>query len=124
MPDLWPIVWLVVFLLILYSIVHILWVMRENKLMRKNAETGRILQVLIEADSDVDILEVEQMWNSFYNYLPRGIFNKRLQNFLSFEVAAKNKLVVGESLKEITYNFWAPDNLEDISIVCVNSYYL
>jgi len=123
MPDLWPIVWLVVFLLILYSIVHILWVMRENKLMRKNAETGRILQVLIEADSDVDILEVEQMWNSFYNYLPRGIFNKRSQNFLSFEVAATNKLVEGESLKEITFNFWAPDNMVDLIKERVNSSY-
>lgn len=121
--NLWPIIWLIVFFMILYSVFQGIWVYRQNSLMKKNSEDGVILQVLLETDSDVDILEIQQMWNSFYSYLPQSKRWKKAQNHFSFEISASNKLVNDEPVKEITFNFWAPESMVELIQERVKSSY-
>jgi hypothetical protein len=96
--------------IILYAGFYIAWVLYQNRLMRKLAETGILLEVVLEKDSEVNPFDIEQLWTNFHGfYLPwyRRLF--KAQPYLSFEIKSEHSLKRGKRIKEITFNFWIPE---------------
>jgi hypothetical protein len=99
---------------IIFTIVKLLWISRQNKLMRKVKDDSVLLKVFLEKDSEVDIKAIQQMWNTFHSHIP---WKKRFflpQNHFSFEIVSTNILENSESRKEISFNFWVPSHMEDL----------
>ena len=109
-----PLLILLVIGVIIFSIVQLLWIKRQNKLMKEQTKDGILLKVFLEKDSEVDIKAIQQMWNTFHSHIPwkKRIFKS--QNFFSFEIAAQNILKDSETRKEISFNFWVPNHMEDL----------
>jgi len=105
---------LAIIIVTLYILTYILWINYQNRLVRKMTETGVILEVVLEKDSDANILAVEQMWSSFYSglYVPwhRRMF--KAQPYLSFEI--KSEHTISKNKKEVTFNFWVPEEYKSL----------
>lgn len=76
-------------------------------------ETGVLLEVLLEKDTETNPFSIEQFWSSFHGlYLP---WYKRLfkaQPYLSFEI--KSETDMSKKKKEITFNFWVPEEYKSM----------
>lgn len=93
---------------IVWTVLHFLWIFYQNKLMKKMTETGVLLEVVLEKETDTDTFAIEQFWSSFYGlYLPwyKRLF--RAQPHITFEIKSENSLA--QDKKEITFNFWVPE---------------
>ncbi len=104
----------IVIILTISTIVHILWIIYQNNLMKQNSQKGVLLQVLLEKDSDVTPFEISQMWTSFHSYLPWYKRLKKAQDHFSFEICSTNQLKNGDKKKLITFNFWVPEDMVDL----------
>ncbi|MGN5650541.1 type IV secretory system conjugative DNA transfer family protein [Bacillus sp. Brlt_9] len=106
-------VWIGV-LIILSTIIHIIWIIHQNSLMKRNGKSGVLLQVLLEKDAEVSPFEISQLWTAFHSYLP---WYKRIgkpQDHFSFEIRSVNQLKGGDKEKKITFNFWVPENMAEL----------
>lgn len=104
----------IVALIVLYTIVHIIWILYQNKLMEGATKKGVLLKVLLEKDSEVTPFEISQMWTSFHSYLPWHKRFKRPQDRLSFEIVSTNHLKNGDAKKLISFNFWVPEDMVEL----------
>lgn len=94
--------------LITYLTIRIIWALYQNFLIRKMGETAVLLEVVLEKDTEKDPFSIEQFWSSFHGlYLP---WYKRLtkpQPYITFEIKSEHD--VAKKKKEITFNFWVPE---------------
>lgn len=106
-----------------YTTLHVLWILYQNSLVKKMIKTGVILEVVLEKDTDLSPTAIEQMWSSFHSglYLP---WYKRLnkpQPYISFEIKSENSMF--KKKKEITFNIWVPENYKNLVKSTVMSFY-
>lgn len=95
-----------------YIFLFVLNLFWQFHLMRKEAETGLLLEISLEKDSEQDPFAIEQLWTSFHGlYLPwyRRIF--RAQPFFSFEIKSEN--TNKRKTKDITFNIWIPSEYKN-----------
>lgn len=105
----WNVVGLLVLAFVVYSILHIVWIVYQNRKMREMSQGGTILEVTIEKDTELEPFAVEQMWSTFHYYKPWHKRLKSAQPYLSFEIKSENSLNKGKKKREISFNFWVPD---------------
>lgn len=100
--------------IVIFTLIHILWIIYQNSLTKKNTNNGVLLQVLLEKDSEVTPFEISQLWTSFHSYLPWYKRLTRSQQYLSFEISSINRLKDSEKEKKISFNFWVPEDLVEL----------
>ncbi|MGF9890890.1 DUF87 domain-containing protein [Priestia megaterium] len=98
-------------LIVISTVIHILWVIYQNNLMKQSSTKGVLLKVLLEKDSEVTPFEISQMWTSFHLYQPWYKRLKKPQEHFSFEIVSTNELKKGDAKKLISFNFWVPENM-------------
>lgn len=108
------IIYLSIGVIVVSTIIHILWIIYQNKLMKESSNNGVLLKVLLEKDSEVTPFEISQMWTSFHSYLPWYKRLKKSQDYFSFEISSTNHLKNGDKKKLITFNFWVPEDMVEL----------
>lgn len=101
-------------IIVISTIIHIIWIIHQNKLMKESSKNGVLLKVLLEKDSEVTPFEISQMWTSFHSYLPWYKRFKKSQDYFSFEISSTNHLKNGDKKKLITFNFWVPEDMVEL----------
>ena len=103
-----------IILIALYAITYIIWILTENKRIRRMTETGVLLEVVLEKDTETEHLSVEQMWSAFHSglYIPWYKRPFKPQPYITFEIKSEN--TVSKSKKEITFNFWVPEDFKSM----------
>jgi hypothetical protein len=72
-------------------------------------KTGVLLEVVLEKDTEKDPFSIEQLWTSFHGlYLPWYKRFTKAQPYISFEIKSENDM--SKKKKEITFNFWVPED--------------
>ena len=116
--------WLIILgVVVSYTIIYLLWLLWRNILVRNMAQSGTLLEIVLEKDTETTPLQVEQMWSSFYNglYLP---WYKRLtsaQPYITFEIKSENDN--SKRTKEISFNMWVPSKYVSLVTNRINSLY-
>lgn len=96
---------------IIFMAINLLWSLYQNYLTRKMIKTGVLLEVVLEKDTEKDPFAIEQLWASFHGlYLPWYKRFKRAQPYISFEIKSEHD--ASRKKKEITFNFWVPEDYE------------
>jgi len=96
------------------TFLYLLWLLWQNIMIRNMTQTGTLLEIVLEKDTDTTPLMVEQMWSSFYNglYIP---WYKRMtspQPYLTFEIKSEHDN--SKQKKEITFNIWVPEKYSSL----------
>lgn len=101
-------------LLTIYIVSYILWLRIQNKRIRQMTQTGVLLEVVLEKDTESEHLGVEQMWSSFHSglYIPWHRRPFKAQPYITFEI--KSEHTAAKSKKEITFNFWVPEEYKSM----------
>lgn len=101
-------------LLVLYIIAYVSWLFFANSRIREMNQTGVLLEVLLEKDTETNHLSVEQMWSAFHSglYIPWYRRPFKAQPYITFEIKSEN--TVSKNKKEITFNFWVPEEYKSM----------
>jgi hypothetical protein len=105
------------------TFLYCIWLLWQNVLVRNMTQTGTLLEVVLEKDTETTPIMVEQMWSSFYNglYLP---WYKRLgkaQPYITFEIKSEHDN--SKQKKEITFNIWVPSKYSSLIRQRITSLY-
>jgi len=105
------------------TFIYLLWVLFQNVLVRNLTQSGVLLEIVLEKDTETTPAMVEQMWSSFYNglYLPWYRRILRAQPYLSFEIKSENDN--SKKTKEITFNIWVPTRYASLVKQRISSLY-
>lgn len=106
-----------------YTVIYLLWLLWRNVLVKSMVQTGTLLEIVLEKDTETTPIQVEQMWSSFYNglYIP---WYKRLtsaQPYLTFEIKSENDN--SKRKKELSFNIWVPSKYASLIKGRINSLY-
>lgn len=108
--DFSGLIYLIIGIILLFSILYTMWVIYQNALVKQLTQTGVLMEVVLEKDTETIHLSVDQMWSSFYSglYIPWYKRPFKPQPYITFEIKSEN--TVSRSKKEITFNFWVPED--------------
>lgn len=101
------ILWTVIVALV-FAIGNLLWISYKNFLIARTSQTGVLLEVLLEKETDTDPFAIEQFWTSFHGLrIPWYMRLFKPEPYISFEIKSENSLA--DNKKEITFNFWVTE---------------
>jgi hypothetical protein len=94
--------------IVVFSVLYAIWISFQNRLIKQMGNTGILLEVVLEKDTEKDPFSMEQVWSTFHGgmYIPwyKRIF--KAQPYITFEIKSEND--AAKKKKEITFNFWVP----------------
>lgn len=105
------------------TVLYCIWLLWQNILIRNMTQTGTLLEVVLEKDTETTPLQVEQMWSSFYNglYLPWFKRIGKAQPYMTFEIKSEHDN--SKHKKEITFNIWVPSQYSSLIRQRITSLY-
>lgn len=114
---------IIIGVVVILTLIYLLWLLWQNIMIRNMTESGTLLEVVLEKDTETTPLMVEQMWSSFYNglYIPWYKRPFKPQPYITFEIKSEHDN--SKQKKEITFNIWVPSKYSSLIKQRITSLY-